>query len=127
MGALADKAPEPWLAAAVEEAHELGVRHIERSPLGHWARTRGLGLSAPRRRTAGGGAGELDLRLVELVSEGATNRQIALRLACSEKTVEQRLTRLFRRTGCRSRSELAAARLDGRLDWLGLPPDSRGR
>ncbi|CAM5607781.1 HTH luxR-type domain-containing protein OS=Streptomyces griseorubiginosus OX=67304 GN=AQJ54_40370 PE=4 SV=1 [Streptomyces griseorubiginosus] len=127
MGAMADKAPEPWLAAAVEEAYELGVRHIERSPLGHWARAHGLSLSAPRRRTAGGGASELDLQLVELVSDGATNRQIAVRLACSEKTVEQHLTRLFRRTGCRSRSELAAARLDGRLDWLGLPPDSQRR
>ncbi|MER6266801.1 AAA family ATPase [Streptomyces sp900105755] len=127
MGALADKAPEPWLAAAVEEAYELGVRHIERSPLGHWARAHGLNLSAPRRRTAGEGAGELDLRLIELVSDGATNRQIAVQLACSEKTVEQRLTRLFRRTGCRSRSELAAARLDGRLDWLGLPSASPGR
>lgn len=31
----------------------------------------------------------------------------------SEKTVESHLTRLFDRTGCRSRVELAAARLQG--------------
>lgn len=127
MGAMADDAPEPWLAAAIEQAYELGVRHIERSPLGRRARMHGLNLSLPRRRAAGEQGAELDLRLIELVSEGATNRQIAVQLACSEKTVEQHLTRLFRQTGCRSRSELAAARLDGRLAWLGLPPASPGR
>jgi hypothetical protein len=127
MGALADSEPELWLAAAIEEAHALGARHIERSPLGHRARAYGLILSSPRRRAADEGAGELDLRLVEMVGGGATNRQIAVRLACSEKTVEQHLTRLFRQTGCRSRSELAAAWLDGRLAGLGLPADPRRR
>ncbi|MFD4814841.1 hypothetical protein, partial [Streptomyces sp. NPDC058418] len=48
-------------------------------------------------------------------------------LACSEKTVEQRLTRLFRRTGCRSRVELAAAWLDGSLARQGLVPDAGPR
>ncbi|MGQ4516502.1 AAA family ATPase [Streptomyces sp. DW26H14] len=119
MGALADDNPEPWLAAAIEEAYSLGFRHIERSPLGHRARMRGLNVTAPRRRAAGEEQGELDLRLVEMVTRGATNRQIAVQLTCSEKTVEQRLTRLFRQTGCRSRSELAAARLNGRLGRLG--------
>jgi DNA-binding NarL/FixJ family response regulator len=38
-----------------------------------------------------------------------------LDLRVSEKTVENRLTRLFARTGCRSRVELATASLEGRL------------
>ncbi|MFH9554625.1 helix-turn-helix transcriptional regulator [Streptomyces sp. NPDC017435] len=52
-----------------------------------------------------------------MVSDGATNRQIAAELACSPKTVEQRLTRLFRRTGTRSRTELTATWLSGTLTW----------
>lgn len=116
--------PAPWLAAAIREAHSLGIRHIERTSFGRMARMYGLKLPLPRRRQAKEGFGELDVRLVGMLSEGATNRQIAVRLTCSEKTVEQHLTRLFRLTGCRSRSELAAARLDGTLARFGLPPDA---
>ncbi|WP_433872832.1 helix-turn-helix domain-containing protein [Saccharopolyspora sp. CA-218241] len=54
-------------------------------------------------------------RIIDLVSDGCTNRQIAIALGISVKTVESRLTRLFERTDCRSRVELAAARLEGRL------------
>jgi DNA-binding CsgD family transcriptional regulator len=115
--------PRPWLSAAVREAHALGIRHIERSTFGRAARVSGLKLSLPRRRPAREGLSEWDRRLVAMVSDGATNRQIAARLTCSEKTVEQHLTRLFRLCGCRSRAELVAARLDGSLARLGLPPD----
>ena len=44
-----------------------------------------------------------------------TNRQIASSVRISEKTVENYLTKLFARTGCRSRLDLAAASLEGRL------------
>nr|WP_237531097.1 helix-turn-helix transcriptional regulator [Streptomyces sp. SID3212] len=97
-----------------------------RSRLGAAARRRNVSL--PRRRAARGGRserderGERDVQLIDLVSDGSTNRQIAARLGCSEKTVEQRLTRLFKRTGCRSRAELAAAWLDGSLVRQGLVP-----
>jgi DNA-binding CsgD family transcriptional regulator len=120
--AMLSEDPAPWLAAAIQEAHALGIRHIERTSFGRRARMYGLKLPLPRRREAKEGFGELDVRLVGMVGEGATNRQIAVRLTCSEKTVEQHLTRLFRLTGCRSRAELAAARLDGTLARLGLPP-----
>ncbi|WP_066956989.1 helix-turn-helix transcriptional regulator [Streptomyces lushanensis] len=112
--------PRRWLAEATRNGHELGMGRPVRSRLGASARQRNVSL--PRRRTAREGPGERDARLIDMVSDGSTNRQIAARLACSEKTVEQRLTRLFRRTGCRSRAELAAAWLDGSLAQRGLVP-----
>jgi DNA-binding CsgD family transcriptional regulator len=51
--------------------------------------------------------------LAVLVTEGLTNRQLALVLDTSEKSVEGRLTRMFARIGYRSRVELAAAMLTG--------------
>lgn len=125
--AMASDDPEPWLSAAIRGAHALGIRYVDRTVLSNRARKYGLKLPQPRRRPARERASELDLRLVAMVGDGATNRQIAVRLACSEKTVEQRLTRLFRLTGCHSRAELAAARLDGSLARLGLLPATATR
>jgi len=51
--------------------------------------------------------------LARLVAQGLSNRQLAAVLQTSEKGVESRLSRLFARTGYRSRVELAAAVLDG--------------
>ncbi|UUV33297.1 AAA family ATPase [Amycolatopsis roodepoortensis] len=51
--------------------------------------------------------------LAILVAEGLTNRQLAVVLETSEKSVEGRLSRLFSRTGYTSRVELAAAILTG--------------
>ncbi len=53
-----------------------------------------------------------DLTLTEqqvagLVAEGASNREIAQRLHLSVKTVEGSLTRIYRKTGVRSRTQLA--------------------
>ncbi|MFE1959047.1 AAA family ATPase [Streptomyces sp. NPDC059479] len=120
--------PEVWLAEAARSGHALGMGRLVRGRLGASARRRNVSL--PRRRVVREGRGEWgerDVRLVVMVSEGFTNRQIAVRLGCSEKTVEQRLTRLFRRTGCRSRVELAAAWWDGSLARQGLVPDAGPR
>lgn len=58
-------------------------------------------------------------RIVELINKGFTNRQIGSELELSEKTVEGQLTRLFAKTGCRSRVALVAkANREGRL-WSG--------
>ncbi|MEV8544133.1 LuxR family transcriptional regulator [Streptomyces sp. NPDC051572] len=111
----------PWQAEASKTAQSLGIGRATRTTLGHMTRRRTFGL--PRTRPAGDEFGEEDVRLTTMVSEGATNRQIAARLAWSEKTVERRLSRLFRRTGCRSRVELAAAWLDGSLARRVLVPD----
>ncbi|MGO1166259.1 MAG: AAA family ATPase [Janibacter sp.] len=44
-----------------------------------------------------------------LVADGSSNREIAQRLHLSVKTVEGTLTRIYRKTGVRSRTQLAAA------------------
>ncbi|MFF2522665.1 AAA family ATPase [Streptomyces liangshanensis] len=136
-GSLAEVGDDPgrWLAEATRSGHALGMGRPVRNRLGAAARRRNVSL--PRGRGPRGGPdgpggsggsggrnerGERDVQLIELVSDGSTNRQVAARLGCSEKTVEQRLTRLFRRTGCRSRAELAAAWLDGSLVRRGLLP-----
>ncbi|MGW0583695.1 LuxR C-terminal-related transcriptional regulator, partial [Streptomyces sp. NPDC002920] len=114
--------PSRWLAEATRTVHALGMGRPVRSLLGAAAARRNVSL--PRRRTTSEGLSERDVRLIGMVSDGSTNRQIAARLACSEKTVEQRLSRLFQRTGRRSRVELAAAWLDGSLARQGLVPDA---
>lgn len=51
--------------------------------------------------------------LAVLAADGLTNKQLAMALRTSEKSVEGRLSRLFTRTGYRSRIELSAAIRDG--------------
>jgi DNA-binding CsgD family transcriptional regulator len=58
-------------------------------------------------------AAESEQLLARLVAEGLSNRQLAAALETSEKGVEGRLSRLFARTGYRSRVELVAAILNG--------------
>ncbi|WP_018350855.1 helix-turn-helix transcriptional regulator [Longispora albida] len=47
-----------------------------------------------------------ELRIAELVGRGASNREIAARLFLSVKTVEATLTRVYRKLGVRSRTQL---------------------
>jgi len=112
---LADIADDPrsWLAETVRTAHGLGLGRPFRTAVHRTARRRGI--PVPRLRRARAALTDVDLRLVRMVSDGATNRQIATELACSPKTVEQRLARLFQRTGSRSRTELTAAWHKGAL------------
>ncbi|MFC4078534.1 helix-turn-helix transcriptional regulator, partial [Amycolatopsis samaneae] len=58
-------------------------------------------------------AAESEHLLAVLVADGLTNRQLAMALRVSEKSVENRLSRLFARTGYRSRIELSAAMREG--------------
>lgn len=67
-------------------------------------------VTVPGRRTS---TRENERLLAVLVAEGLPNRQLAQVLATSEKSVEGRLSRMFARTGYRSRVELAAAVLTG--------------
>ena len=58
------------------------------------------------------GSGDLspvEVEVVSLVSAGLTNRQIAARMALSPKTIEVYLSRIYVKTGNRSRVELAVA------------------
>ncbi|BBC29435.1 hypothetical protein SGFS_007290 [Streptomyces graminofaciens] len=105
--------PRAWLTEVMCNAQLLGLGRPFRTAVTHAAQLRGIPL--PRLRQARQKLTEPDIILVRMVSNGATNRQIAAELACSTKTVEQRLTRLFQHTSARSRSELAAAWLNGTL------------
>ncbi|WP_432145490.1 AAA family ATPase [Streptomyces sp. bgisy084] len=108
--------PQPWLAEAARHTHLLSLGRPGRVLLGRSAQRRNVPL--PRGRSAREGLSEAEVQLIGMVGEGGTNRQIAARLACSEKTVEQRLARLFQRTGRRSRVELVAAWLEGSLSFM---------
>lgn len=66
---------------------------------------------------------EAEIRIAVLVSEGATNRQIAARLFLSTKTVESTLTRVYRKLSVRSRTQLCS--LVGRLPDSPSPPATR--
>ena len=50
---------------------------------------------------------EVDLRIIELVTEGCANKDIALRVFLSCQTVRNRLTRIFDITGAGNRTQLA--------------------
>jgi DNA-binding CsgD family transcriptional regulator len=51
----------------------------------------------------------VEARVVAMVVEGATNRDIAAALSISVKTVESTLSRIYRKLGVRSRIELLKA------------------
>ncbi|MFJ9629549.1 AAA family ATPase [Streptomyces sp. NPDC101175] len=96
----------PWLGTADEIAEELGDTRL-RTYIRSLARTRGVTL--PRRTTSARSSAVVEARIIELVKQGMTNRQIAVAIRLSEKSVERHLTRLFARTGCRSRLDLVAS------------------
>jgi DNA-binding NarL/FixJ family response regulator len=50
--------------------------------------------------------GERQVQVLELLAGGATNKEIAVRLARSEVTVEKHVTESYRRAGARSRTDL---------------------
>lgn len=50
---------------------------------------------------------EVDLRIIELVTEGCANKDIALRVFLSCQTVRNRLTHIFDITGAGNRTQLA--------------------
>lgn len=76
---------------------------------------REAGLTVPGRKQA---AAENDHLLTALLAEQLTNRQIATVLHLNEDAVSRRLSRLFARTGKRSRTELVTAVLTGTLSSL---------
>ena len=104
--------PAPMLREAHAVAERLGAESL-RAMIRSVMRTRGV--STPRCQVCAEGLSHVDARIVEMIRTGLTNRQIALRLQLSEKAVEYHLTRLFERTGCRTRVDLAAASIAGRL------------
>ena len=53
--------------------------------------------------------------MAALVVEGRTNREVAAQLFTTVATVEAHLTRIYRKLGLRSRTQLARAVADGTL------------
>lgn len=64
-----------------------------------------------------GGLTRRELIVLELVAEGFTNREIAVRLFLSDRTVQKHLDHLYYKLGVHTRT--AAARI--RNQWLSLP------
>ncbi|MGC4879746.1 AAA family ATPase [Micromonospora sp. DT43] len=95
------------LSEAYELLGDLGAI-LHRSRLRQAMREHGV--TVPRRAET---LAEGERLLAALVAEGLSNRQLAAATQGSEKSIEGRLTRLFSRTGYRSRVELAAAVLVG--------------
>ena len=111
--------PRPWHQEAHDIARRLG------DSLHRTAMTESMGASGLASGTCDD-AGRSDTaalsgperRIAALVGRGLTNRQIARELQVSEKTVENNLTQVFAKTGCRSRLDLALAVMEGRLTAL---------
>lgn len=57
---------------------------------------------------------EQELRVLELVSEHLTNREIASALVIAESTVETHVHHLLRKLGCRSRRQAARLYLEAK-------------
>ncbi|MEU1586892.1 hypothetical protein [Micromonospora sp. NPDC005710] len=100
--------------AALAEAYRilggLGAL-LHRSRVRQLARERGAPVAGRAETVA-----ESDMLLAVLVADGLSNRELAAATQNSEKSVEGRLSRLFARTGYRSRVELATAVLAGTFE-----------
>jgi DNA-binding CsgD family transcriptional regulator len=82
---------------------------------------------SPRRdaasRESQAGLTDLEYQLACAAAEGATNPELAATFALSRRTVEARLTGVYRKLGCRSRFDLQAA-ISGGLSQGGSPRSS---
>jgi DNA-binding CsgD family transcriptional regulator len=76
-----------WMERALEELRRIGGRAVP----------------------AGAGLSATEAKIADLVAAGHTNREVARLLHLSAKTVEWNLSKIYRKLGVRSRSELAAA------------------
>jgi DNA-binding CsgD family transcriptional regulator len=109
LGTLRDDAG--LLVDAYDEFGALGAVYRQRQVA---VQLRRLGRRAPRRRTAGG-LTPVEAQIADLVATGLTNRQVADKAGLSPKTVEVYLSRIYAKTGCQSRVELAVAVNSGAL------------
>ena len=100
------------LRSAAREPLERALTTFEALGAVPWAdRTRDA-LLASGGRADGGGAllgalSEHERRVARFVARGMTNREIAVALHLSPKTIERQLGQIYRRLGVRSRTELA--------------------
>uniref|UniRef100_A0AAU2A0W7 LuxR C-terminal-related transcriptional regulator n=1 Tax=Streptomyces sp. NBC_00093 TaxID=2975649 RepID=A0AAU2A0W7_9ACTN len=110
--------PRPWHQEAHDIARSLGDG-LHRTTITESMRASGTDpASDDADRDSSVGLSGLEGRITFLVGRGLTNRQIGRELQVSEKTVENNLTQVFAKTGCRSRLDLALAVMEGRLAGL---------
>jgi DNA-binding NarL/FixJ family response regulator len=88
-------------SSVLEDAQRLGM-------LPFIARASALLRSLPRRRLKSEDLTEREREVARLVADGLTNRQIAVRLGISERTVENHLDHIFDKLGFASRAQVAA-------------------
>ena len=99
------------LREALDAAHRAGAR-----PLADYAETELRATGARPRRVVLTGLDSLtasERRIVELASQGLSNREIAQTLFITARTVEGHLTSVFRKLRVQSRDELPAALAGG--------------
>jgi DNA-binding NarL/FixJ family response regulator len=105
---------------AARETLEEALAIFTRLPAPLWAEKARSELARIGGRTASRGElTESERRIAGLVAEGLTNREVAAALFLTEHTVETALSRVYRKLGVRSRTELA-----GRLARGAEEPDS---
>jgi DNA-binding CsgD family transcriptional regulator len=101
---------DPGRGALLGEAYELFGALDALIPRAHLRQMmRFADVAVPGRAST---VAENERLLATLVADGMTNKELASILRASEKSVEGRLSRLFQRTGYRSRVEVATAILD---------------
>jgi DNA-binding CsgD family transcriptional regulator len=100
--ALADGWGEPirWLTAARDRFTSLGLERLA-------ARCTELLKGASSNPWADDGVTEREADVLRLVIDGLANKEIAAALRLSPRTVEKHVENLLRKTGARSRTELA--------------------
>ncbi len=96
---------------AAREALEQALESFERLGAPLWAvkAQAELGRIGGRRAPTRGALSETEAQIAELAAAGRTNAEIAARLVMSPKTVKWNLSKVYRKLGVRSRTELAAA------------------
>jgi len=96
---------------AAREALERALDSFERLGAPLWAaKARSeLGRIGGRRSPAGGALSETEAQIAALAAAGRTNAEIAAALFLSPKTVKWNLSKVYRKLGVRSRTELAGA------------------
>jgi DNA-binding CsgD family transcriptional regulator len=105
---------------AARETLEGALRTFERLGARLWAeRARGELRRIGGRAASSGQLSETEERIVALVCAGRTNEQVARELSLSAKTVAWNLSKVYRKLGVRSRTELAARASTGRRPGTG--------
>jgi DNA-binding CsgD family transcriptional regulator len=89
------------------EAIEAALKRFEHLGAAGWAEKAQAELGAIGGRTRIEGLTPAEDRIAALVAEGHTNREVAAALFVTEQTVATALTRVYRKLGVRSRTELS--------------------